>query len=86
MKIEKKVWSEYFDKILSGEKTFELRLADFKCSPGDVLILREWDKKQKQFTGRQIEKNITFVFKTKNQGFWPEEAVNKYGYQIIAFK
>ncbi|MBI4095805.1 MAG: DUF3850 domain-containing protein [DPANN group archaeon] len=86
MKIEKKVWSEYFDKILSGEKTFELRLADFECNPGDVLILKEWDKKQKQFTGRQIEKNITFVFKTKGQKFWPEEDVGKHGYQIIAFK
>ena len=26
--IEKKVYSEYFDKIISGEKTFEVRLAN----------------------------------------------------------
>jgi hypothetical protein len=28
MKIEKKIWPEYFEKIQYGEKTFELRLAD----------------------------------------------------------
>ncbi len=30
MKIEKKVWPEYFETILKGEKTLELRLADFR--------------------------------------------------------
>jgi len=40
MKIEKKVWPKYFQKILDGDKTFELRLADFKCNPSDVLVLQ----------------------------------------------
>ncbi|GEM_PF-5186419 len=35
MKIEKKVWPEYFEKILTGEKKFELRLADWQCQAGD---------------------------------------------------
>lgn len=33
MEIEKKVWSQYFQKISDEEKTFELRLADFDCKP-----------------------------------------------------
>lgn len=41
MEIEKKVWPQYFEKILSGEKTFEIRLADFECGLGDVLLLKE---------------------------------------------
>ena len=41
MKIEKKVWPEYFQKILDGKKTYELRLADFECNPGDILVLKE---------------------------------------------
>jgi len=41
MKIEKKVWPEYFEKILNKEKNFELRLADFECKKDDILVLKE---------------------------------------------
>jgi len=30
--IEKKVWPEYFQHIVDGKKTFELRLNDFKVN------------------------------------------------------
>lgn len=86
MKIEKKIWPEFFEKILSGEKTADLRLADFESEVGDVLFLREWDPKIKEYTGRTLEKKITYVFKTKDYDFWPKEEVAKYGYQIICFK
>ncbi len=86
MKIEKKVWPEYFQKIIDGVKTYELRLADFECKLGDVLVLREWDPETKEYTGKVIEKTVTYVGKTKGQTFWPKEDVEKYGFQIIAFK
>jgi len=86
MRIEKKTWPELFEKILSGEKTFEIRLADFKCRPGDILILREWDPKAKEYTGRVLEKEVTFVMKTKDIKFWPKEEIAKYGFQVISFK
>ena len=86
MKIEKKVWPRFFQKILDGDKTFELRLADFECKPGDILVLREWNPKTKKYTGRVLEKKVTYVIKTKDVSFWPKEEVEKYGYQIIAFK
>lgn len=86
MKIEKKVWPIYFSKIISGNKTFELRLADWKCKTGDILILKEWDPKTKKFTGRMIEKKVAYILKTKNQKFWTKKEVDKYGFQIISFK
>ena len=86
LKIEKKVWPEYFQLILDGKKTYELRLADWECNAGDTLILREWNPKTKEYTGRTIEKEVTYVGKTKNMNFWPKEDVEKYGYQIISFK
>ena len=86
MKIEKKVWLEYFQKILDGSKTFELRLADFECNPGDVLVLKEYNPKTNEYTGRVLEKAVTFVFKTKDQKFWPKEDVEKHGFQVMAFK
>jgi len=85
-KIEKKVWPEYFQAIVDGKKTYELRLADFECQEGDVLVLREWNSVDKQFTGRVLEKAVTYVGKTKNLTFWTKEEIEKYGYQIIAFK
>ena len=86
MKIEKKVWPEYFQKILNGEKKFELRLADFECKPGDILALKEWDPKTKEYTGRVLEKEVTYVLKTKDVKFWSKEDMKKYGFQIISFK
>ncbi|MFH1142833.1 MAG: DUF3850 domain-containing protein [Candidatus Uhrbacteria bacterium] len=85
MRIEKKVWPKYFQRIQDGDKNFELRLADFECQPGDTLFLREWDPKTKDYTGREIEKKVTYVIKTKDVDFWPEEDVDKYGFQIISF-
>ena len=86
MKIEKKVWPEYFQRIYDKDKTFEIRLANFKCKPGDTLILKEWDPKTKKYSGRELEKQVTYVLKTKDLKFWPEEDTNKYGYQVISFK
>lgn len=86
MSIEKKVWPEYFQKILDGDKTFEVRLADFECKPEDILILREWDPETKDYTGRKIEKTVTYVTKTKGKNFYTKEDIEKYGYQVIGFK
>jgi hypothetical protein len=86
MKIEKKIWSEYFEKVLSGEKKFELRLADWECGAGDILVLREWNQKTKEYTGRQIEKEVGYVIKTKECNLFTEEDAEKYGWQVIGFK
>ena len=59
--INKKVWPEYFEKIISGKKKFELRLADFEIHEGDTLVLEEWDNHKKAYTGRKIEVVATYV-------------------------
>jgi hypothetical protein len=86
MKIEKKTQPWSFQRILDGEKTFELRLADWQCRPGDILVLREWDAEKKEYTGRIIEKKITYVLKTKDIDFFPKKDIEKYGFQIFSFK
>jgi len=85
MKIEKKIWAEFFDDVLTGKKKFEVRLADFECRPGDVLVLMEWNQREKQYTGRVLEKKITFVLKTKDLKFWTEKEMEKHGLQVISF-
>jgi ribosomal protein S17 len=86
MIIRKKTWPEAFEKILSGEKTFDARLANFNCKPGDILVLEEYDPKVKKYTGRKIEKEVTFVLNTKKQKYWTQSDIKRAGLQIIAFK
>ncbi len=86
MRHEKKVWPEYFQKIVEGKKTFELRLADFDCNLGDILVLKEWNPQTNKYTGRVIEKEVTYVLKTKDIKFWPKKDVEKYGFRVISFK
>jgi ribosomal protein S17 len=85
MKIEKKAWPETFQKILDGKKNFDLRLADFEAKEGDVFVLKEFNPETKQYTGREIEKKINFVLKSKEQKFWKKEDVEKFGFQVIGF-
>lgn len=86
MRIEKKTWPEFFEKVLNGEKTFELRLADFKCKSGDTLVLREWDPKTKKYTGRTLEKTVAYVINTKNVRFHTDKEIEKYGFYVISIK
>ncbi|MFH1098701.1 MAG: DUF3850 domain-containing protein [Candidatus Uhrbacteria bacterium] len=85
MRHEKKTWPQDFEAILDGQKTFDLRLADWKCEPGDTLVLREWDPDTEAYTGRIIEKEVTHILKTNELTFWPKEEIDKYGFQVISF-
>lgn len=84
--IHKKVWKEYFEKIISGQKKFELRLADFEVNEGDTLVLEEWDKDKKEYTGRKIETTATYIIKTKDVSFWSQEEIDEHGFQVIQFE
>jgi len=86
MRIEKKTWPQYFQLILDGKKAYDMRLADFECEEGDVLVLREWDPETKEYSGRVLEKEVTYVGKTKDFDFWKKEDIEKYGLQVISFK
>ncbi len=86
MNIEKKVWPYYFKKILEGKKNYELRLANFECREGDILVLKEWNPDTGEYTGRSIEKEVTFVTTLKDIPFWSPEEIEKYGFQIISFR
>lgn len=87
MQITKKVWPKYFQLILEGKKKYELRLADWECKEGDILILKEWDPDTKQYTGREITKKVTYVGKFKiDETFWTRDEIEKYGFQIISIE
>lgn len=86
-KIEKKVWPKFFEKLLSGEKNYELRLGNFQPKPGDILVLQEWDPKTEDFTGRTLEKEVTYIATFKiDKLFWSEKDIKKHGLSIISLK
>jgi len=67
-KHELKTWPEYMTAILEGRKTFEVRKNDRDFQEGDILVLREYDPKTKQYTGQTLEVEVTFVLPGGNFG------------------
>jgi len=83
--VKKKCWPKWFDIFVSGERKFELRLADFKLKTGDTLILEEYDPGTKTYTGRTAEfkcKKVEHSAKDPLQ-FYKVKDVRKHGFWII---
>lgn len=78
MKIEKKILPQYFEEVIKDNKTFELRKDEDDIQPGDMLILNEYFGKQ--YTGRAIERVVTYVLRNVPQYGLKE------GYCIIGIK
>lgn len=58
---ELKVWPEFFHRLWTGEKTFELRKDDRGFKAGDALWLREWEPKGQFYTGHWIRADVTYL-------------------------
>ena len=66
---ELKCWPEFFEPIVSGVKTAELRYNDRNYRVGDVLILREWDPPTARtvergggnYTGRTCRRRVSHI-------------------------
>lgn len=87
MKIGKKVQAKYFEAVLEGKKRFEVRLADFKCRPGDVLVLKEQKLNSQQLSGRTIECEVLYKFNTKDiEKFYHKQDIEKHGLVILAIR
>jgi ADP-ribose pyrophosphatase YjhB (NUDIX family) len=93
-KVHKPIDTEHFEQILAGQKTFEFRVADFECDPGDILVLEEYkyneDRSQRHPTGRTYRRKVGYIFKTKDAD-WLERSdvkanAEKYGFQVISLQ
>lgn len=58
---ELKTWPQYYDSIISGDKTFEVRKADRTFSVGDTLVLQCYDPDVAAYMGQQIEVEVTYI-------------------------
>ena len=68
-----KIWPKYFDAVLSGAKTFEVRNDDRGFAVGDTLVLREWSRMPSAtlgagYTGRECKRVVTHILCGGNFG------------------
>lgn len=68
----------YFEAVLSGEKSFEVRFADRPYSKGDLLALNEYDAETQSYTGRSVLVYVDYILS--------EPEYVKSGYVIMAIK
>lgn len=58
---ELKIEPDYFDGVISRQKTFEHRYNDRDFQTGDTLYLREYIPKRRKYTGRNCTACITYI-------------------------
>ena len=56
-----KIWPEYFNEIVAGNKTFEVRQADHPFAVEDLLAMNEWDPKTETYTGASVLMKVTHL-------------------------
>lgn len=75
-----KTWKSFFEAVISGEKSFEMRKNDRGFKVGDTLNLIEVDpENEMRPTGRTCQKEITFILSDRQWGLEP-------GYVVLSLK
>ena len=65
---ELKCWPEYFQAIVDGRKTFEVRKNDRDFRVGDVLLLREYILASNLYTGGEKHVRVTYIMGSAHGG------------------
>ena len=63
-----KILPEYFEAVISGVKTFEIRKDDRGFKVGDTIILDEIFHKYGEYTYRSIKVEITYILRGGEYG------------------
>lgn len=77
-----KTWPEYFEAILSGAKTFEFRKNDRNFQVGDTLRLREYSPGPDEYTGREVDRLVTYML--SGDDFTPCTIGLRAGYVVMS--
>ena len=75
---ELKIWPEYFERIITGKKRFELRKDDRPFSVGDILHLREYNPILHEYTERVCDCEILYILHSTS--------IVENGYVILSIK
>ena len=58
-----KVWPEFYHKIKTNEKRYEIRKADRDYQVGDLLDMSEWDPATAETTGKSLMRRVTYIMR-----------------------
>lgn len=78
-----KCWPEFFDDLVVGDKTFELRKDDRNFQIGDTLLLREWIPKTEKYSGRKLTRRVTYKLEHREGAGCAADFGLKPGYAIL---
>lgn len=56
-----KINKEFFSPVVEQIKTFEIRRNDRGFQVGDKIELNEWDDRNKEYTGKKVNGEITYI-------------------------
>lgn len=60
---ELKCIDPYFDQVCEGKKKFEYRKDDRGYEVGDILVLRQWDRVLKEYSGWACKVRVTHILR-----------------------
>ncbi len=83
---ELKCWPEFYEDIASNVKTFEIRKDDRDFRVGDIMRLREWDPKTKQYSGRVTDRHIVYKLGRRPGAGCAADLGLKEGYAILGIE
>lgn len=63
-----KTWPRFFERVIQGDKTFEIRRNDRDYQTSDTLILEEWDPETEKYTGRKLSCLVSYILHGGNFG------------------
>lgn len=80
---ELKCWTQFFERILDGTKTFELRKNDRDFQVGDFLLLREYDPETQRYSGRLQYVRVPYILGSEEHSIVGQKALHP-DYVILA--
>ncbi|MGG4123635.1 ASCH/PUA domain-containing protein [Bacillus licheniformis] len=72
-----KILPEYFDRVCTGEKTFEIRKNDRGFKVGDLLELYEYIPEKDEYTGRVMVREVTYMTDYAQKDNYVVMAINR---------
>lgn len=81
-----KSWSMFFEDILSGERTSDIRFNDRRYAVGDTMLLREFNPVNSTYTGREQMVLITYMQQNKSNPCAISRDALKDGFAVLSIK